>query len=91
MTNKITAQEFVEIVNKFKNKIFSVKFVKKDGSIRDMNCRLGVKKYVTGKGLAYDPEAYGLLTAFDMQKEEYRMINTKTLISAKVSGEYYEF
>ena len=31
-------------------KIFTACFTKKDGSERVMNCRTGVKKYVTGRG-----------------------------------------
>lgn len=88
--NTISKQEFLNILEEFDNQIFSVKFTKKDGSIRDMNARLGVKKYVTGVGMAYNPADYDLITAFDMQKHAYRMINIKTLISAKINGNEYQ-
>ena len=87
LINKLS---FVDIVKANHNKIFSVKFIKKDGSIRDMNARLGVKKGVTGAGMAYDPSDYGLLTAFDMQKSEFRMINLNTVLEAKIGGEEYQ-
>ena len=37
------------------NKIFSVEFTKKDGTLRKMVCRLGVKKHLKGGELGYDP------------------------------------
>jgi hypothetical protein len=56
-------------------RIFSVEFMKKDGTIRRMTCRRNVRKGLTGKGMAYRPLGKGLLTVFDMNKGEYRMIN----------------
>lgn len=56
-------------------KIFFVEFTKKDGSIRRMTCRRNVRKGLTGKGMAYRPLGKGLMTVFDMDKGEYRMIN----------------
>lgn len=35
-------------------KFFTVTFIKKDGTIRKMNARLGVTKGLTGKGMAYN-------------------------------------
>jgi hypothetical protein len=86
---KITKKQFVDKLDEFKNKIFSVEFIKKDGSVRNMNARLGVKKFTKGVGMAYEPTDYGLIVAFDMQKMAYRMINTNTLISAKVAGQEF--
>ena len=85
----MTVQELIELTNK--GNIFSVKFVKKDGTLREMVCRLGVKKHLKGGTLNYDAKSRGLLPVFDMQKQAYRMINTKTLISAKINGVNYDF
>jgi hypothetical protein len=52
------------------SRMFSVIFTKKDGSRREMLCRRGVKKGVTGKGMAYNPADYKLLPVFDMQKHK---------------------
>lgn len=84
----MTVQELIELTNK--GNIFSVKFVKKDGTLREMVCRLGVKKHLKGGTLNYDAKSRGLLPVFDMQKQAYRMINTKTLISAKINGVNYD-
>ena len=68
-------------------KIFSARFVKKDGAVRDMVCRLGVKKGVTGTGLAYNPYDKNLVPVFDMQKGAFRMLNLNTIQQLKLNGE----
>ena len=78
---RINRKKLLELIRKNKSNIFSVVFLKKDGTIRRMICRLGVKKYVNGKGLKYDPIERGLLGVFDMQKEAYRMINLETIMN----------
>jgi hypothetical protein len=79
-----------EIRNLAGTQIFSAKFVKKDGTVREMVCRLGVKKHLKGGELAYDAKSMGYLPVFDMQKEEYRMININTLIEVKINGMVYK-
>ena len=64
-------------------KIFSVTFVKKDGTLRKMTARLGVKKDLKGVGLKFNPAEKNLLVVFDMHKRAYRMINLQTIISFK--------
>jgi hypothetical protein len=80
-----------EIKNLAGSQIFSVKFIKKDGSLREMVCRLGVKKHLKGGELAYDAKSLGYLPVFDMQKEDYRMINTNTIVEIKINGQVYKF
>lgn len=69
------------------NTIFSVTFIKKDGTVRTMVARLHVKKGVNGKGMAYNPVDKGLLPVWDMQKNGFRMINLKTVTELKIKGE----
>ena len=69
------------------NTIFSVTFIKKDGSVRTMIARLHVKKGLNGKGMAYNPVEKGLLPVWDMQKNGFRMINLKTVTELKIKGE----
>jgi len=69
------------------NTIFSVTFIKKDGSVRTMVARLHVKKGLNGKGMAYNPVEKGLLPVWDMQKNGFRMINLKTVTELKIKGE----
>lgn len=79
-----------EIKSLAHNQIFSVKFIKKDGTLREMVCRLGVKKHLKGGELAYDAKSMGYLPVFDMQKEDYRMINTNTIVEIKINGVVYK-
>lgn len=82
-------EKFIEETSN--GKIFSATFVKKNGTIRTIHCRRGVKKGLTGKGMAYDPGARGLLVVYDLSKKNYRMINLAKLIEAKVNGLIYKF
>ena len=87
---KIDTKDVVKVVNSSKGKFFSAVFIKKDGTPRTMNCRLGVKKYLKGGKLRFSPSKKGLIVVFDRDKKEYRMININTTQSLKVNGkEYY--
>lgn len=73
-----------------KDKIFSVTFTKKDGTIRKMVCRLGVRKYLKGGEMKYSPQARNMLVVYDIQKEDYRMINFDTITELKSQGVIYK-
>ena len=75
--------------NETGGRIFSVYFRKKDGTMREMVCRRGVRKHLRGGDLQYDPKTRLLLTVFDVSKREYRTVNMASLVSFKVSGETF--
>lgn len=76
--------------NSGRGEFFTVTFVKRtDGTTRTINARLGVRRYLRGGELPYDPIEKGLLPVYDVQKRDYRMINLGTIISAKVGGVDY--
>jgi hypothetical protein len=88
----ISRDEAKQLIKETKGKIFTVTFVKKDGSERTMNARLGVTVYLRGGQLAYDAESKGLLPVFDMQiggEKGYRIINLNTILSLKIGGNTY--
>ena len=88
----ISRDEAKQLIKETKGKIFTVIFIKKDGSERTMNARLGVKVYLRGGQLAYDAESKGLLPVYDMQisgENAYRMINLNTILSLKIGGNTY--
>jgi hypothetical protein len=58
-------------------KIFSVEFIKKDGSRRVMLCRTGVKKYLKGVGKPTNQE---LQVVFDMHKLQYRSFRYESVV-----------
>jgi hypothetical protein len=68
-------------------KFVSITFIKKDGSIRVLNGRLGVTKYLKGGVSTLDPEQY--ITIFDVVKKGYRAINRNTIQSITLEGETY--
>ena len=87
---RINRRDILNLLIKNKNSIFSVVFLKKDGTIRHMTCRFGVKKHLKGGKLAFKPLERSLLVVFDMQKEAYRMINLETISNINMKGvEYY--
>lgn len=66
-------------------KFFSVVFEKKDKSVREMTCRLGVQKHLKGgQNTLSDYPQY--VTVFDVEKEDYRAINLDTLLQIKTGG-----
>ncbi len=71
------------------NKIMSGTFAKKDGSIRQMNFRLGVHfgKEV-GPGTA-EKDENSYVTVYDMNTDGYRNINLKTMKTMSIEGEKY--
>ncbi len=70
-----------EAVKATRGKWFVARFYKKDGTLRTMNARIGVRKGITGEGLKFSPEDKGLFTVFDRTKSNYRFINLSTLQS----------
>ena len=76
---RISKRKAIEQLYATAGRIFYAEFIKKDGSLRKITARLGVRKSVTGKGMRYDPAAYGLLPVYDMDKAQWRMINLNTL------------
>ena len=68
-----------------KGQFFGATFVKKDGSIRKIHARVGVKKGLKG-GTNRHQFSDKYLTVYDMQKKQYRVINTDTLLSVRMNG-----
>lgn len=77
-------------------RVFHASFVKKDGSIREMQCKRWTEKHFTyGSANAQDntcahkPELY---TVSDIgAADAFRNLNLNTLISVRASGKVYSF
>jgi len=87
---KINKNKALEIINNTKGKIFTVNFIKKDGSLRKMNCRQGVKKHLKGGKPAYDFKSKGLISVYDLQSKGYRTININTLQTLKTENQTFQ-
>lgn len=81
------AMEFLR--NETGGLIFSAYFRKADGTMRTMVCRRGVKARLRGGELPYDPRPRLLLPVFDLQADDYRMVNLDTLVSFNFHGETF--
>ena len=91
-------QTFEEIVGK---KFFEVEFIKKDGTLRKMNARRGVSRYVKGTGKLSDKVigvwdrqvmAENLKAGMGRWKAgamAYRSIKPETIVSVKCHGHTY--
>lgn len=60
---------------------FSAEFIKKDGSVRTIRARSGVKKYLrpNAKPCTYNPGELGYARVWDIEIKDYRLINLQTL------------
>ena len=63
-------------------KFFTCFFVKKDGTLRKMTARVGVKKGLANSGFVRE-EKENLLCVYDMVAHDFRFINLSTLKSLK--------
>lgn len=88
--NRLSKLEAYAKMKSSKGSVFTVTFVKKNGEVRKMNCRLGVTKHLKGGTLAYNPIEKLLLGVFDMQKKAYRMVGLATMFALKIGGVEYD-
>ena len=86
--NRPSSDEMVKMIKSTKGKWFSCTFIKKDGSKRVMNGRIGCHKGIKGVGRKFQKE--NLVTVFDAQAKEYRMINVDTMLTFKCGGFNWE-
>ena len=89
MTNITTKENIKDTILNSEGKIFTVNFIKKDGTERTMTARLGVKKHLRGGSSSTEHLDY-LVTAFDMEKKQYRNININTVKWIRCNGEEKE-
>lgn len=88
-TKRITREHAEKLIKSTNGAFFGVSFVKTDGTLRDMTCRLGVSKGVNGRGQAFAPSDYDLLTVYDVSKGAHRMIRLDTLRRVSVDGKTF--
>jgi hypothetical protein len=91
----ISRDEAKKLIQATKGKFLTVTFTKKDGTTRVMNCRLGVKAYLKGGTLAYNPNDFNLIPVWDPQAHRttgngYRMISVNTITALKIGANKYK-
>ena len=65
-------------------KFVTIEFIKKDGSLRKINGRLGVKAPLKGGKSTLDASQY--ITIYSMADQGYRAINRDTIKSVSLDG-----
>jgi hypothetical protein len=86
----ISKLDAAQKIRETKGRMFTVTFIKKsNGQKRTMNARLGVKAYLRGGVLPYDPNTKGLIPCYDVQTKDYRMINIQGIVNLKTGGVEY--
>ena len=73
-----------DIVEASDGKFIAVSFIKKDGSLRTLNGRLGVVKHLKGGECTLDRSKYIII--YDMINKGYRSINRSTIQSVTIDG-----
>jgi hypothetical protein len=96
LTGKAKVDAVRELFAKSEGRWVSAVFIKRtDGTERAMTCRVGVKKYVKGVGLSFNPEKYALQVVWEPKagkaEDAYRMVSLDGVISLKVDGTEYLF
>lgn len=89
-----TRQTLLKLIENLNGQFFTVEFVKKDGTLRKMNCRTGVKKYLSNNGKTIKithPIDNGILRVFDVKKDAYRSINLDTVKKINLNKASYKF
>ena len=89
-----TRQTLLKLIEFLNGQFFTVEFIKKDGTLRKMNCRTGVKKYLSNNGKSIkitSPIDNGILRVYDVKKEAYRSINLDTVKKINFNKISYKF
>ena len=90
----ITADKAAEIIKGSSGRFLTVDFTKRtNNKLRTMNCRVGVFKGVKTKGEGKKKKKKkntGLITVFDMKKDQYRNINVSGLRRVRLNGMDYK-
>lgn len=77
-----------QLILNSEGRFITVEFIKKDGSLRKLTGRLGVKKHLKGGVSTLDANKF--ITIYDVQAEGYRAINRDTIKSLTIDGIYME-
>lgn len=89
MTKQITRDQIDFIIQQAGNQFATVEFTKKDGTLRKMNFRRGVKKHLHG-GKSTISHKDNLVSVYDLKAQGYRVFNKDTTKRLVVNGEEYK-
>lgn len=85
--NKTGTKSLIESAIKATNgQFFTVTFRKKDGKLRKMNCRIGVKCHLKSTASATTSHYRNYITVWDRPSKAYRTINLDTITEFRGNG-----
>lgn len=73
-----------QFINEASNKFMTVTFMKKDKTVRTINGRLNVKKYLRGGRATVDTDKF--LVLYSIADQGYRAVNKDSILSIAVDG-----
>lgn len=79
-----SSKVFANMIEQSNGKMVTVSFIKQDGSLRVLNGRLGVKKYLKGGKSSVDANEY--IRIYDVQNKGYRSVNRNTIVALRMQG-----
>lgn len=85
----IAKGDFKDFLKTTKGKTISIAYRKKNGTLRLLNTRTGVRSNITGAGLKYNPDDFGYIILWDLQKNGYRTVDLDTIERVKAGGQIY--
>lgn len=85
----VTREKIVDSIRSTNGAIFGVEFTKKDGSLRKMTARTGVKSHLRG-GESNTRHCPHLVTVFDTRIRQYRHINVDTVKTITMFGQRFQ-
>ena len=78
-----------KVISDNKGKFFSCEFTKKDGSVRKIHGRTGVKKYLKGGVNKVQKQSNSLMTVWEKEVADYRSVNLNTMTKLTLQGVSY--
>lgn len=83
----VDRNEAIRLLSSTKGRFFGVKFTKKDGSIRTMNCKKLVKKAIKGTGKSHPDN---IVPVYSNNDRGYRSFDIDRLIELHINKEIYK-
>jgi hypothetical protein len=76
--------KIADFIAKSNGKFITVAFIKKDGTVRNLNGRIGVTKHLKGGVSTVNTDKY--LVVYDTLNAGYRSVNKDTIVSVTCEG-----
>lgn len=87
----LAISKVIKFIHDTNGRFFSVSFIKKDGSARNMTARLGVRKGIKGTGTySHTGDIHrNNMTVWDTAKRNFRTVPLDRIIWIKIDGQEY--